>query len=280
MFLESNWTWLAERWGNMADLAERVDDLICNFDSAGDTTMDTLSMLIFGWMLFGLIVLCVGKFIYNRFVLSDFPSSVSASGGSVSVKEGHIYQHQNVVSHTNSPVVGRLLEKTRQQQQQQNQPSRGPGSTGGASSSPTPTSLKSALTGAVGIAGAAASSTVAAAASTGGYGPTNPINISGGVGGYVPPTPPVRKRLTRKTSGPLLSPVKSSRALHLPTATGADAHAVRWVNELIVWLHSDLVILNELLAVWVTSLNDFIAGSVDEVSLRNSFIQSLCLKNS
>ena len=50
----------------MADLAERVDDLICSFDSSADKTMDTLSMLIFGWMLLGLVILCVGKFIYNR----------------------------------------------------------------------------------------------------------------------------------------------------------------------------------------------------------------------
>jgi hypothetical protein len=50
----------------MADLAERVDDLICSFDSSADATMDTLSMLIFGWMLLGLVILCVGRFVYNR----------------------------------------------------------------------------------------------------------------------------------------------------------------------------------------------------------------------
>lgn len=63
----------------MADLAERVDDLICSFDSSGETTMDTLSMLIFGWMLFGLLVLCVGKYIYNRFVLNELQSKSSAT---------------------------------------------------------------------------------------------------------------------------------------------------------------------------------------------------------
>ncbi|XP_059484473.1 uncharacterized protein LOC132201927 isoform X2 [Neocloeon triangulifer] len=52
----------------MADLAERVDDLICTFEGGGETTMDTVAMLIFGWMVFGLFVLAIGKYIYQRFV--------------------------------------------------------------------------------------------------------------------------------------------------------------------------------------------------------------------
>lgn len=83
--------------------------------------------------------------------------------------------------------------------------------------------------------------------------------------GYVPPTPPVRKRLTRKNSGPLVSPARSSRALHLPSSTGADPEAVRWTNEMLYWLHTDLVVLDELLAVWVDSLNDFVASAISEV---------------
>lgn len=86
-----------------------------------------------------------------------------------------------------------------------------------------------------------------------------------GSSGYVPPTPPVRKRLTRKNSGPLVSPARSSRALHLPTATGPDSESVRWTNEMLYWLHNDLVVLDELLAVWVDSLNDFVASAIAEV---------------
>jgi hypothetical protein len=52
----------------MADLAERVDDLICTFEGGGETTMDTVAMLIFGWMVFGLFALAIGKYIYQRFV--------------------------------------------------------------------------------------------------------------------------------------------------------------------------------------------------------------------
>ncbi|XP_046425648.1 uncharacterized protein LOC124182418 isoform X2 [Neodiprion fabricii] len=245
MFLDSNWTWLAERWGNMADLAERVDDLICSFDSAGDTTMDTLSMLVFGWMLFGLIVLCVGKYVYNRFALN-------AIGASGSVKDGHGFAAHATVDGIVTPGAGASVG--------------GPGAGGlkGSAqnsrnaSSPVSVSLKSSSIG-------AGPGTLAAGPGGGG----------GGSSGYVPPTPPVRKRLTRKTSGPLISPARSSRALHLPTATGADAEAVRWVNELIVWLHSDLVILNELLATWVISLNEFTAGSVEEHGVGVEFVRVL-----
>lgn len=70
----------------MADLAERVDDLICSFDSSGaGATMDTLSMLIFGWMLLGLVILCVGKFIYNKIHQQQHqqkqPTAATAAGG-------------------------------------------------------------------------------------------------------------------------------------------------------------------------------------------------------
>ncbi|XP_077260262.1 uncharacterized protein LOC143896333 isoform X2 [Temnothorax americanus] len=291
MFLESNWTWLAERWGNMADLAERVDDLICSFDSTGETTMDTLSMLIFGWMLFGLVVLCVGKYVYNRFVLNELTattavaaaaaaavasSSLSSSSSSSSSlqlgKDGHARHDESVVTTgVAGTIVGKLFDKSK-------------------SVSPSSSSLARAVTGGAGGGGGTVSvgggggGGGGAVNATGGGSGGGSVGASAGMvagarspspGGYVPPTPPIRKRLTRKTSGALVSPSRSSRALHLPTATGADAEAVRWVNELIVWLHHDLVILNELLATWVVSLNDFTAGSTDEHGVGVEFVRVL-----
>lgn len=259
----------------MADLAERVDDLICSFDSTGETTMDTLSMLIFGWMLFGLVVLCVGKYVYNRFVLNELTTtaataavvSSSSSSSSQLGKDGHARHDESVVTTSAAnTIVGKLFDKSK---------SVSPSST-------SSLSLARAGTGGAGgggtvsVGGGGGTVSVAAAAAAGSGGGGGGGGVTGAVagarspspGGYVPPTPPIRKRLTRKTSGALISPSRSSRALHLPTATGADAEAVRWVNELIVWLHHDLVILNELLATWVVSLNDFTAGSTDEVRER------------
>lgn len=245
----------------MADLAERVDDLICSFDSAGETTMDTLSMLIFGWMLFGLVVLCVGKYVYNRFVLNELGTTAATSSSQVP-KDSHVHLAESTV--LAATAVGKLFDKSKP-----------------LSPSSTTSSLlvKAGTGGAGGTVSASGTASGAASGGSGGGGGGGGGSGTGtgavaGVrspspGGYVPPTPPIRKRLTRKTSGALVSPSRSSRALHLPTATGADAEAVRWVNELIVWLHYDLVILNELLATWVVSLNDFTANSTDEV--RNIF---------
>lgn len=230
----------------MADLAERVDDLICSFDSASDTTMDTLSMLIFGWMLFGLVVLCVGKYVYNRFVLSE------------GAKDGHVLQVGDHVMVAGSVAAGKLLSKA--------VPAKTQPATAAAAAAAAAGQTTSATSVTSGASGAGAGFAGGFSRSLGSSGASSGHGASGGTG-YVPPTPPVRKRLTRKTSGPLVSPARSSRALHLPTATGADAEAVRWVNELIVWLHSDLSVLNELLVSWVISLNDFLATAVDEVNI-------------
>lgn len=77
----------------MADLAERVDDLICSFDSSADATMDTLSMLIFGWMLLGLVILCVGKFIYNRVHQRGKQGLHTGVAASAAAAAGH-HRHQ------------------------------------------------------------------------------------------------------------------------------------------------------------------------------------------
>nr|XP_034180842.1 uncharacterized protein LOC117604637 isoform X2 [Osmia lignaria] len=262
MFLESNWTWLAERWGNMADLAERVDDLICSFDSAGDTTMDTLSMLIFGWMLFGLVVLCVGKYVYNRFVLNEL-----STGTTVTAKDGHII-------HGDSVGVGGGVASG-------GGTGGGGAGVGGSVGKTVPVGKQKILSSASGTSVPGAGGSGSGATVSGSHGVVNHPSGSGTSattpsGSYVPPTPPVRKRLTaRKTSGALISPARSSRSLHLPTATGADPDAVRWVNEVIVWLYSDPAILDELLAVWVGSLNDFTANSFEENGVVVEFVRVL-----
>ncbi|XP_018045354.1 PREDICTED: uncharacterized protein LOC108685184 isoform X4 [Atta colombica] len=286
MFLESNWTWLAERWGNMADLAERVDDLICSFDSTGETTMDTLSMLIFGWMLFGLVVLCVGKYVYNRFVLNELTAAATAAAATAAVASsssssssspqlGKDSGHESVVTtSTAGTIVGRLFNKSKLVSPSSSSSLVSRSGTGGAGGGAGTISVGSGGGGTVSAAAVAA----AGSGGGGGGGGSGTSAVAGARSpspGYVPPTPPIRKRLTRKTSGAFISPSRSSRALHLPTATGADAEAVRWVNELIVWLHHDLVILNELLATWVVSLNDFTVGSTDEHGVGVEFVRVL-----
>lgn len=81
---------------------------------------------------------------------------------------------------------------------------------------------------------------------------------------YVPPTPPVRKRLTRQSPGPDL---RKPKFIPAPQCTGSDNISVLWVNDIFQWLYNDLVIVNELLNVWIQFLNDYSKKSVTEVRI-------------
>lgn len=83
--------------------------------------------------------------------------------------------------------------------------------------------------------------------------------------GYVPPTPPIRKRLTRQSPGPDL---RKAKYVPAPQCTGADNVSVLWVNDVFQWLYNDLVIVNELLNVWIQFLNDYSKKSVTEVRIK------------
>lgn len=168
------------------DLAETVDDLICIFDGTGDTTMDTLAMFIFGWILAALFVLWLGKLLYRRFILKN---------------------KTNETKTKIDAVIGKVDDKS--------------ASVDGVDSK----SVK----------------TVSGVVSKGGK-------------GYVPPTPPVRKRITRQSPGPDL---KKTKYIPAPQCTGADNISVLWVNDVFQWLYNDLVIVNELLNVWIQYLNDY-----------------------
>lgn len=200
-------SWVVEGWRNMADLADKIDDMICTFDGEGDTTMDTVAMYMFGWMVFGLVVLGIGKFVYGNFVANkDFKSLNVTVEPPVTVTKSDI----NAVD---APVKQ------------------------------APVAVKS----------------------------------SGGGGKYVPATPVSRKRLGSRSGKPVgPAKPKSTNLIHPPPiATGAESESVKWVNELFYWLYSDLVIVNELLNVWIQSLNELTRRSVDEVSFYTSCYFSL-----
>ncbi|XP_063229821.1 uncharacterized protein LOC134534973 isoform X2 [Bacillus rossius redtenbacheri] len=200
--LKQIWNWLSAGWSNMADLADRIDDLICSFEGGSETTMDTVAMLIFGWMIFGLFVLAVGRYIYSRFI---------------SISDGK-----------DKPVVPDASAK--------------------------PTSA---------AAPAAAVSEVATAVAA-------PVSTAGAT---VPPTPPIRRRINAKrTTAP--SPSRSS-VVPPPLATGPDNECVHWVNEVFYWLYSDLVVVNEILNVWLQTLNEFTQKSVTEHGIGVEFVRVL-----
>lgn len=193
----------------MADLADKIDDLICSFEGGGDTTMDTVAMLIFGWTVFGLFVLAIGKYVYARFFVQISVPKESANA--------------SPVAEAVTVPVNNSIEPV------------------------TEDSEKSVVK------------------TDGGIVFAKPVSARSG-GKFVPPTPPLRKRLsTKKGSGPTPAGPLTHALVNPPTVTGPDPESVRWVNEIFFWLYSDLVILNELLNVWVQSLNGFTKKSVAEV---------------
>lgn len=208
LILKQIWNWLSAGWSNMADLADRIDDLICSFEGGAETTMDTVAMLIFGWMIFGLFVLGIGRYIYGRFIAASEvkdKSSVVVASAAIAVAP----------SVSEDAPVAKELPRT----------------------------------------------TVSAAPRT--------------AGTPVPPTPPLRKRISKRGSGPAPSPTRTISYIQPPVATGPESESVKWVNEVFYWLYSDLVVVNEILNAWMQSLNEFTKQSVTEVSV--CICLSLCL---
>ncbi|KAF4518687.1 hypothetical protein B566_EDAN002722 [Ephemera danica] len=97
----------------------------------------------------------------------------------------------------------------------------------------------------------------------------------------VPPTPPIRRRVSKKVSpGPApglgggsrplqsaASPTTGGRPaslIYAPQATGPDVESVKWVNRVFQWLYSDLVVVSEVIGVWIQALNDFTKKAVTE----------------
>lgn len=189
----------------MADLADKIDDLICSFEGGGDNTMDTIAMYLFIWMLFGLLVLGIGRYVYSNFI---------------SVKQ------------IKPPVVDSAVSKVVE-----------------------PKIVPSAVNKDLKLSSA----------------PLTSPNRT------VPATPPVRRRLGSKSgrSTPTLSRSRSLQSLSIPTATGPEAESVRWVNQIFLWLYSDMMVVNELLNVWITALNETMKPSVTEHGLGVELVRLL-----
>ncbi|XP_049819827.1 uncharacterized protein LOC109596259 isoform X2 [Aethina tumida] len=186
------------------DLAEAVEDLICTFDGTGDTTMDTLAMFLFGWLLVALFVLWLGRFIYGRFVAKTNDKKAKIE----------------------PPVTAK----------------------------PTDVGVDTVDKG--------AKKSVASVKSA----------PAGASGGYVPPTPPVRKRITRQSPAP---EVRKTKYVPAPQCTGPDNVVVLWVNDVFQWLYNDFVIVNELVNVWIQSLNDYTKKAANDQGIGVELIRIL-----
>lgn len=200
----------------MADLTEKIDDLICSFESGGDFTMDTVAMLIFGWAVLGVVVLALTKYVYGRFFAKKAPVS------------NEPILSKKVASGTESSGVSSTTTTTSATHKEQSKEMSKDKSDGLSLYSKT------------------------SSAKTGGK--------------FVPPTPPLRKRLSTK-KGSALIPAVSRTPTQIPSLsiTGPDFECVQWVNELYMWIYSNSDIANEILNVWLQTLNDYMKNSTDEV---------------
>lgn len=74
----------------------------------------------------------------------------------------------------------------------------------------------------------------------------------------------VRKRLTRRSPGPEIQP-RRSRSIPPPASvSGPDDTTSTWTSHVFKWLYSDLVIVNDLLYGFITSLNQTMARNTSE----------------
>ncbi|XP_061725194.1 uncharacterized protein LOC133531104 isoform X2 [Cydia pomonella] len=92
--------------------------------------------------------------------------------------------------------------------------------------------------------------------------------------GFVPATPPNKRRLGRMSPGPEALH-KKHQSVIVPTCTGPDPPSVQWVNDLLTWLYNDLVIVNELVQQWIVSMNEFSKKSVEEQGIGVELVRAL-----
>ncbi|XP_075987896.1 uncharacterized protein LOC142984291 isoform X2 [Anticarsia gemmatalis] len=93
--------------------------------------------------------------------------------------------------------------------------------------------------------------------------------------GFVPATPPNKRRLGRMSPGPEQLTLKKHQSILIPTCTGPDQASVQWVNDLLTWLYNDLVIVNELVQQWIVSMNEFSKKSVEEQGIGVELVRAL-----
>ncbi|XP_050315110.1 C2 domain-containing protein 2 isoform X2 [Anthonomus grandis grandis] len=107
----------------------------------------------------------------------------------------------------------------------------------------------------------------------GGGAKKQPIIAPKATGAFVPPTPPVRRRLTRQSPAPEAG--RKGRYVAAPQCTGPDNVVVLWVNDVFQWLYSDFVIVNEMLQVWLGAVNEYAKRSVAEQGIGVELVRVL-----
>lgn len=211
------------------DLAEQIDDFIPSVQS-GSSEMDSLIMLIFILIITSLFLVWLGRFLYQKYkARKAVPSTSTATISSTTT---------TTPGSQTSVATSPLVQK----------------SAGGSLSSSPKAGAGSAFSSSIGGAsrgGGAASNLMTKSRSM------SQQSLNAGV----------RKRLTRRSPGPEIQQ-RRSRSIPPPASvSGPDDTTATWTSHVFKWLYSDLVIVNDLLYGFITSINQTMARNTSENSV-------------
>lgn len=214
----------------MNDLADTIDDLICSFESDGNRTMDTLIMYLFCWAVVGMVALAVGKFVYGRCMGYNRAAEGRRKPVATTVK----------AAEAEAAVLGGDRKRV---------------------VPPTPPAARKRLGSKSGRTSAAVAGVTAGLSAVPAAAAAAAVNNNNKA--YPTATPSINDL----RASPSRNPSSSNRTAPLPpAATGHDADAVRWVNDLFRWLYADPSAVEHLLGQWIVSLNEYTKKSFAEVS--------------
>lgn len=207
------------------DLAEQIDDFIPQYSQSSHSEMDSLIMLIFIVTITTLLLIWLGRFLYQKYVTRKAASTSTTTTSSTATPVTPTLSSSSVAT---SPLVAKSAGASL---------AAAPKVSGGGGSSAFAPSMGGSRGAPVGKARSMSQQSLNAG---------------------------VRKRLTRRSPGPEIQQ-RRSRSIPPPASvSGPDDTTATWTSHVFKWLYSDLVIVNDLLYGFITSINQTMARNTSE----------------
>lgn len=207
------------------DLAEQIDDFIPQYSQSSHSEMDSLIMLIFIVTITTLLLIWLGRFLYQKYVTRKAASTSTTTTISTATPVTPTLSSSSVAT---SPLVAKSAGASL---------AAAPKVSGGGGSSAFAPSMGGSRGAPVGKARSMSQQSLNAG---------------------------VRKRLTRRSPGPEIQQ-RRSRSIPPPASvSGPDDTTATWTSHVFKWLYSDLVIVNDLLYGFITSINQTMARNTSE----------------
>lgn len=209
------------------DLAEQIDDFIPSVQSS-HSEMDSLIMLIFIVSIVSLFLAWLGRFLYQKYQARKAVPSASTTTAT------------GTTSTTGAPGSPSIASSLLVQ--------KSAGASAAAPKSMAAAMFSSSNGASRGGGGGGAGASIAKSRSM------SQQSLAGGA----------RKRLTRRSPGPEIQQ-RRSRSIPPPASvSGPDDTTATWTSHVFKWLYSDLVIVNDLLYGFITSINQTMARNTSE----------------